>query len=164
MIASLLPLTAAEVFNTLSGPPWNGRADSSGILDVAAANGMLLNLVAVDDTHFYAGEELRSCIMLQTGALTESDVLAALDAGRFYATQGPRFSQIELDGDLLRVECGPVGRITFFSNTPWVPDRCREGRGLTSAEYRVRATDRFVRVELTDAGGLRAWSNPIPIG
>ena len=163
MIASLLPLTAVEVYNTTSGPPYNGRADSSGIIDVMASNGALINLVAVDDTHFYEGEQCQAYIMLQADALTEEAVFAALDAGRFYATRGPRFEQIELQGDTLRVSCSPAARILFLSNTYWVKGRCIEGRGMTSAEYKIRDTDRFVRVIVTDAQGREAWSNPIPI-
>ena len=71
VIGALRGLTAAEIYNSVSDVPWNGdRADSTGILDVAAANGHVLNTVASDDSHFYEGEECTSYIMLQADELT----------------------------------------------------------------------------------------------
>lgn len=44
-LGSLKNVTAAEIYNTVSGTPWNGgRRDSSNILDVASANGVFSNM------------------------------------------------------------------------------------------------------------------------
>jgi hypothetical protein len=73
-----------------------GRPDSSHILDVMAARGTLLPFVASDDTHAYAGEQGMACTMVQAEALTPEAILQAMDAGRFYASQGPRIVQLTL--------------------------------------------------------------------
>ena len=166
VIGAMRNLTAAEVYNSVSGAPWNGdRADSTGILDVAAANGDMLNTVAADDTHFYEGEECSSYIMLQADSLTQENVLHALDAGAFYATRGPLFEQIEVDGDEIRVKCSPVSRVIFHSDLFYVHDRVTDGDGMTEAVYRIKRErgESFVRIILIDAEGRRAWSNPIRV-
>ncbi len=169
VIASLPDLTATEIYNSVSGAPWNGdRADSTLILDVAAASGRLLNTVAADDSHFYNGEHCTSYIMLQAPELTVEAISTALDEGCFYATRGPRFQQIEYDGEEIRVKCDPVHRILFHSDLPYVGGRCREdesGEGLTEAVYRVNRErlERFVRIILIDKDGRRAWANPIDV-
>lgn len=165
-ICSLRNLSAVEVFNTFSGEPWNSeRADSSNVLDLCACAGRLVPFVASDDSHRYEGEACRAYTMVQARALDRASILQALDVGAFYASQGPGFFQIELDGDALIVRTSPVERITFYSNLPWVHGRCRNGHDLTESVYTI-ARDKgesYVRCVLTDRFGRRAWSNPIDL-
>lgn len=163
-LTSLRGLTAAEIYNTMSNAPWNGqRANSSGILDVTAAHGRLYNFVAADDAHYYAGEECRSYTMVQADELSQSAIIEAMDAGSFYCSQGPQFQQLTLENGLLTVRCSPVDQIIFYSNLVWSSERCRAGKGLTDAAYHLDGGDTFVRVQLVDAQGNSAWSNPIAL-
>lgn len=167
LMLALQGLTAAEVYNTFSGEPWNSeRADSSSALDILSAHGKPLRLVASDDSHFYTGEAGRSFTMVQAESLTREGILDALDRGAFYASQGPRFHQIEVDADQIRIKCSPVDTITFYSNRPWVGARCRSGRNMTGAVYEIQRqdwVDRFARVVITDRFGQRAWTSPISV-
>ena len=89
-IMSLHGLAAAEIYNSVSAAPFSGdRADSSSLLDVAAANGCLLNSVAADDSHYYRGEEGRAFIRLQADELSEQGVLTAIRQGTLHASCGP---------------------------------------------------------------------------
>lgn len=163
-LMSLDGVTMAEVYNTLSGEPINGpRADSASILDIAAANGKYFNFIASDDCHFYVGEQCKSYIMLQADELTVPAVIDALNAGHFYATQGPEFYSVERIGDELHVKTSPVSRCTFCSNSYWVNGRCHTGDGLTEAVHKIQPNEKFVRCQLTDAEGRLAWTSPIPI-
>ena len=163
---SLHGLTAAEIYNTFSGAPWNSdRADASALLDVTATNGCLLPLVAADDVHRYTGEAGRSYIMVQAEKCESRAIVDAMKAGRFYASQGPRFTYVEVLEDRMIVRCTPACRVIFYSNLPWVGGRCRSGVGITESEY-IFQRDRgetFVRCEITDAYGAKAWLSPIKI-
>ena len=146
--------------------PWNGdRADSMLLLDIAGAHGLLCNTVACDDSHFYTGEDCTSFIMLYADELSAEGVNRALDAGAFYASRGPRFHQITVEGGEIRVTCDPVSQIAFHSDLPFVHGRCVSGENLTEAVYRLNPErmERFVRVFLVDAQGRRAWANPIDL-
>jgi len=166
IIGALRNLSATEIYNSVSGYPWNGdRADSTCILDIAAAQGHLLNTVAADDSHFYTGENCLSYIMLQTDELTQENVLKALDEGAFYSTCGPRFEQIEVTEDEIRVRCSEVSHVIFHSDLCYVGDRVTQGDGVTEAVYSIKRgrNEQYVRIILIDAQGRRAWSNPIQI-
>lgn len=166
MIQSLRGVVATEVYNTFSGAPWNAeRADSSGILDLAATQGTLINLVASDDAHFYTGEAGLSYTRVQAAALERDAILDALDNGRFYASQGPEIRQISYDGEEIVVESSPVETAIFYSNLPWVHGRCRTGKAMTRQTYGVdrERGETYVRCELIDAFGRRAWTNPIDV-
>lgn len=161
-VKALSGLDGTEIFNTVSGFPWNCRAYSGGFVDQMAAEGLLLPCLAGDDAHFYQGEEARSFIYVKSEALTEQHILSALRRGDFYASQGPRFEITYAEGRLL-VSSTPVQRVAFFTDTVYVPDRVAEGDGITRAEYQVKAKDTFVRVELFDGDGRMAWSSPLKL-
>ncbi len=164
VMRSMERLSGAEIYNTLSGVPWNAdRADSSGILDVLFASGHLLPVTATDDAHFYTGEQCVSYVMVQAEKCDWPSLRSAIDAGRFYATQGPRIERLSFDGQTVSVVCSPVSRITFYSDRSWVSGRTRVGDGMTESQYTVQSHESFVRVELCDAAGRRAWSSPIAI-
>ncbi len=157
-------LSGAEIYNTVSGLPWNGeRADSSVYFDIWASQGKFLRCMAADDSHFYNGEQTRSFTMVNARELSAGAVRDAIRSGNFYASQGPRFRSIKIGGGEVRVECSPVGTILFNSNTVWCGDRVFTGK-LTEAAYKIKPTDRYVRVVLIDDAGKRAWSSPIPLG
>ncbi len=166
IITGLRGLDAVEIYNTVSGMPFNGdRADSSAIIDVAFCQGNLLNLVAADDAHFYIGDECKSYIMVAAEEKTEEAIKKAIIAGDFYATQGPKFEKIEFDGSTVKVWCSPVRYISFPSDLPWAQGRTKEGENLTYAEFTLNPNlpHKFIRVMLVDENGKRAWSNPIDL-
>ena len=164
LMLSLGDVCAAEIYNSFSDRPWNApRADSALPLDVLSNAGRTLPLVAADDSHRYGGEQCTSFTMVQAERCEPAAIIAALRAGKFYASQGPRFEDVEIFDDRMRVRTSPARSITFLSNLPWVSGRCRSGEGLTETEYvfeRQRG-EQWVRVEIVDAWGRRAWLSPI---
>ena len=163
-LCSLDGVDIAEVYNTMSDEPYNApRGNAESLLDVAAANGKLYRLAAGDDAHAYRGEQCVSCVMVQAEALTVPAVLNAMRQGRFYASQGPEFKNIEVNGREIFVETSPVASITFISNAFWIEGRCMHGDGLTQRLYTARPEEAYVRIQITDRDGKKAWSNPIAL-
>lgn len=163
VMCALRGVCAAEIYNTVSGLPWNAdRADSSSLLDACAASGHAFNLVATDDAHFYNGDSCQSWTMVAAEENTPEAIKAALRKGDFYATRGPEIHRIEFDGETVSVDCSPARAIWFPSELPWGANRVVTGENLTHAEYKLHPSlRRFVRVVIEDANGKRAWSNPI---
>lgn len=160
---SLTGLGGAEIYNSVSTLPWNGdRADSSLYFDLWASKGKFVPCMAADDSHFYAGEHTRSFLMLNAAARSADAVRQAIAEGHFYASQGPRFRSVIFANGRVEVRCSPVETVVFYSNTVWCRDRVTTG-GVESASYEVQSTDRYVRVELRDRNGNRAWTSPFPV-
>ncbi len=161
-ILALHGYDAVEVMNAVSDP--YARGDSSHTIDAVMAAGRADKLVATDDAHFYNGEQCWSSIWVNAEALTEDAILAAIRAGNYYASEGPRFRALSVDDGVIRVSTTPVKLIRFMSDSFYAPDRrcitdCRANQG----EYRIKPSDTYVRVEAVDANGRRVWSQYIDV-
>ena len=152
---------ATEIYNSVSEAHMSRRPDSSLIIDMLGAQGCLLPLLAVDDTHYCDGDECRGFVMLEADSLERCDVVSAVKAGKLYASQGPEIHLFR-DGEDFVVRCSPAKEIVFFSDGVWSP-RVFVGDGLTEARYTPRSFEAFIRAEITDADGKKAWSCPIRI-
>ena len=152
---------AAEIYNSVSAAPWNAnRADSSQYFDLWAAKGKIVPAVASDDSHWYTGEQTKSYTIVQAEALNTRSILDAIKAGKFYASQGPRFYEISYDEDKVCVKFSDeVKRVIVYSNSVWVDERVYDNPNGEIEYYRAKS-DKFVRIELIDGTGNRAWSSP----
>ena len=158
-IMTLGDFDASEIYNAVSECGMSDRAYSDVILDQLATAGRLTNLVAADDTHYYEGDECRGWIMVEATDTDTQAILRAIRAGRFYSTQGPEVHIEKIAPDKVRVVCSPVSMIAFQGNTTWAQGKIVREEGLVKAEYTKAPTDRFVRAEVTDASGKKAWTN-----
>lgn len=160
-IYSLKGLTGTEIFNSVSRIPWNAdRADSSIYFDMWAARGLCMPCIAADDSHFYQGEETKGFVMVNADELTTMSIMEALRDGNFYASQGPKFTDVRYDAEKAEITCSEdVTQIIVYSNTAWVDERVFDnpkGKVL----YRFSPLDRYIRVELIDGKGRKAWCSP----
>lgn len=167
---------AVEVYNdTCKGI---GKALSESSWDELLDNvGPVLG-VAVDDTHGREHDCFHGWIMLKAPALTLDAVKTALRTGAFYATTGPCFEEVAIQESTttavdgapatireLTVTCSPVQSITMKGQRYYgwhiqSPD----GESLTTARFQIPAGMKYLRVEITDVHGKRAWCNPFMLG
>ena len=124
-------------------------------------------IYATDDHHGaeMGNAPLDACVAwinVKAEELTVESIMAAIKAGHFYSSTGPEFKDIRIDDDgIISIECTPVRYITFVS-TPSLGYKFHAmGEPLTKAEYPGRPGETYVRVEIEDFEGRRAWSNPI---
>ncbi len=161
-ILKIQGIDATEIYNRVSDVGMSYRPDSSLIVDMLGYERRFYPLLAVDDTHYYDGsDDCHSYIMAECDPTDPQSVKDAIKNRRFYATQGPEIHLTEQNG-VFRVDCSPVSKIVFSSNLPWTA-RVFTGDGITSAEYRPQASERFIRAFVVDKNGKYAWSNIIPL-
>lgn len=83
-IYDLHGLSGAEIFNSVSGFPFNpGRDEASYYWDIWAKNGKLVCAFANDDTHYYDGEQTKAFTMVNAPALERDAIMEALRKGTF---------------------------------------------------------------------------------
>ncbi len=158
---------AVEVYNHTS-EVHEDRADGAYLLDALLSEGRRLTAIAVDDAHFKLADTPDSdafggWVMVKATANEPEALLAALKAGHFYATQGPEFRDLSIEGGALHVTCTPVQRVIAVGRPP--KSERVAGAALTRATLPLeKFKGSWVRIVLTDAAGKRAWSNPIHLG
>ena len=92
-------------------------------------------------------------------AMTTEETRSLAEAGDYFASCGPAFISIRLDGNMLHVTCSPVDRIVIAAGGH--RSFATSGNGMTEARIEISSTDfEFFRVVLTDRAGKQAWSNP----
>lgn len=157
-------ITAAEIYNSVSGTPFNAdRADSSHYFDIWASKGRNVFCTAADDSHWYKGEHTRSYIMVNAPELTEKSIVSAIKNGNFYASQGPEIYSVKYDSKTVTAEFSTdVSRVVVYSNSVWVDERVfDEPNG--SVSYKIAPSDRYVRLELITPDGKKAWTSPFSV-
>jgi hypothetical protein len=148
-----------EIYNHTS----QVRTDRGGggvLADQLLADGRRVSLIAVDDAHFACEDWFGGWVMVKATENEPEALLAALKAGHFYASQGPRIEGILWGEDSVEVHCSPASSIMVL------------GRGSSAAQSVAPLQSRavlplgklrdggFARVVVADAAGKRAWSNP----
>ena len=152
-----------EVFNNVCEVE-RGLGDSSAHLDMALSAGIPWRILAVDDLHRPQRDPFGGWLLVKARELTPPAILKAIRRGHFYATQGPQIRALRMARNVARIECSPVRAIVWHMEGPFGRAVFAQDRPLTSAEYNVhrrRGKTRYLRVEIIDTAGRKAWSNPI---
>ena len=155
-----------EIFNTTC---FNSIAKGHSTVhwDDLLARGKRVWGFAVDDTHQHFNDHrpIDICcawIMARLPELTEAEVMLAMKSGRFYSSNGPSIHDISVKDGRISVSTSEVKVINFVANVSSGESFTAMGNGsLTGAEYRIRGSERYIRVECFDKDGRTAWSNPV---
>ena len=148
-----------EVFNSTCTKI--GKGISSVHWDNLLAEGVVLPAVAVDDTH--AGRDIfMGWTMIKAVELTVEAVMDALRSGSCYASCGPVIHDFRVTGGKASVHCAGAAEVHFMccgsTGCSYYAD---DGPDITEAELEVNDNQKYVRCEVVDRKGLRAWANPV---
>jgi hypothetical protein len=151
-----------------------GRGVSSVHWDELLETGTRCFAIATDDSHHAALDADLGWTWMRAPERSREAVLDALRSGRFYSSTGPLVHDVRVDGDALEVACSPcrsvvlVSRRTegaaanageLYSNKGRALERADDG-SITRAQLDLPFGYDFVRVEVVDSLGRKAWTNP----
>ena len=155
---SLPGIVHTEVYNAVSEAHQSVRAYSEFFVDMCANEGIYYGLLATDDTHYYDGsDDCKGWVMVRAEDCSRQAILQALEAGDYYASQGPEL-YVKREGDCFCVECSPCAYVAAVTNSAWTDGRVLRGEGLTRFTYQVQPIDKWVRIQVCDGAGKLAWS------
>jgi len=153
-----------------------GRGDSSLHWDEALERGRELYGLATDDSHHPGYDSGFAWTWLRAEERTQAAVLEALRTGRFYGSTGPRIDAVDVsDGDVT-VRCSPAASVTLYTgrrrgaranagrlgypHNAQILERDERG-SITAVRLERPFSQPYGRVEIADAEGNRAWTNPL---
>ena len=163
-----------------------GRGDSSFLWDDLLTHGHDILGLGVDDCHRPGYDSVRGWTVVRAPDRSAPSLLAAVRAGHFYASSGPEILDVAWDeaAGTVTVRCSPARSVTLVADgtrgarlnagplgAAMRADRLRsatnrpegviEGELLTGAILHLGGNERFVRVQVEDDRGRRAWTNPV---
>lgn len=157
------PFDGVEIYNHVCR--WlNGKGDGLCHWDLMLRSRPGVVGLAVDDAHLrpeHPGWN-GGWVMVNAQDLTTAAIAESIRAGNFYSSCGPEFESIELVDGAVRVRTSPVSFVRLVG-----PDSSGrrtgafDGRTFTEATFTIPPEWPVARVEIEDAGGRRAWTNPL---
>jgi len=142
----------------------NYLENSTPLYDKMLLAGKRVFCHAADDNHNRYPEGSTECdsfgafTMIMPKEFTYASVIDAMDAGEMYASMGPTIKEISVEGDRLHIECSDVSHIfAYFGSKKPGFVHAAEGEVLTSADIKIDARARYVRVGILDQAGR--WAN-----
>lgn len=153
-----------------------GRGDSTLHWDEALDRGRSFFGIVTDDSHHPGYDSALAWTWVRARDRTAEAVLDALRHGRFYGSSGPEIRGLEVEDGAVVLRCSPAASVTLLAG-PRKGARANAGRlgyphnaeilersddGLITAVrlQRPRRTP-YARIEVADADGGRAWTNPL---
>jgi hypothetical protein len=153
-----------------------GRGDSSTHWDEALEAGYALSALATDDSHHPGFDSGFAWTMVRAAERSQAAVLDALRRGSFYGSCGPAIHGVELEGESVVVRCSPAASVTLVSsryrgaranagrlgypNASTILERDSAGL-ITACRLEKPTLALYGRIEVEDASGRRAWTNPL---
>ena len=158
-LLELRGVVATEIYNAVSDAGQSLRPYSDYYVDICANAGVYPKILATDDAHAYDGNDNRlGWVMVKAEELTNEALADAIRRGDFYASEGPNL-RVTRQGNKLIIDTSPCNIIGTLSNLSWTWGRTVRGEGLTHYEYEPCENEKWIRVEVRDAKGKKAWSN-----
>ena len=153
-----------------------GRGLSSVHWDELLEAGGRCLAIATDDSHHPGFDSDLAWAWVRAGERTRDAVLDALRRGLFYSSTGPRVYGLDVEVGAVVVRSSPCRSVTLLAGRragaaahagrlPYchrsrVLDRSEDG-GITQARLEIPSGARYVRFELSDRDGRKAWTNPL---
>ena len=176
-VMPLTGLAGIEVFNTVCQRMGRGEA---GIIwdDWMDHAGHPLPAIANDDCHgspTHGDDLFQGWSMVRAADRSPRAIVAALERGASYCTTGPEIRSLRVTRSAqsespnrpyrLEVSCSPALRVTAVCSQTGVDyplGPTDPGNPFEHAVLELREAD-WVRVEVLDTHGRKAWSNPIDL-
>ena len=166
-------MDGVEVYNSI-GTMFNNYSDDSAFYEYFLRAGGKAFPVGGDDCHlrFQDGspfvEYFQGFTVVKARKLTYDSLIASIDEGALFASTGPMFHNLWLEGDLLHVECSPVcGVFVHGKYLAYKAAEIEQTDCLTRVTIDIsglRAISPYIWVQLRDTKGKKAWAKPYWFG
>jgi hypothetical protein len=156
-------LHAVETYNVNAAHSWPDQAEGRYAIDALLARGRRLHVAVGDDAHWlHRWDRFGAWVEVRAERLDPAALLAALHAGAYYSTQGPRIDDVHADGDRVHVRCSAARAIALTGIHGWRSDVAEGDPTLTEATLDLaKLASPYWRLTVTAPDGARAWTNPV---
>jgi hypothetical protein len=153
-----------EVFNSISQVIW-GKGMGAYHWDASLVHQPDMLGFAADDAHFFkdAPAEKGGWIMVNAPELSREAIMGSIRRGNFYSSRGPLFESISLEQEnrivartspIIYARLVGAGGMNRYRGT-------HDREPMTDIHFQLPDDWSYARLEIEDADGKVAWSNPL---
>ncbi|MBI5726884.1 MAG: T9SS type A sorting domain-containing protein [Ignavibacteriales bacterium] len=164
-----IPITAFQIINSMKTnlnhmEIWNGvTAGQAGLTDISVWDSVLSTGrkffgVASDDSHKETHQG-KGWIMVYASSINEDTLTKAIREGDFYSSNGIFLDSVYYSPSKLYVKSSNGEKIQFIGNKGAVLGTVN----ASTAEYLITGNETYVRAEVSNAAGKKAWTQPIMV-
>lgn len=162
-------MDGVEIYNSI-GTMFNNYSDDSAFYEYFLRAGGKAMPVAGDDCHMHYEdgtpfeEYFQGFTVVKAPELTYNALVKGIAEGAHYASTGPMFKNLWLEGNMLHVQCSPVcgvfvhGKYLFYKAVE--VERTDKLTDVTLDISGLRAVSPYIWVQLRDSQGKKAWAVP----
>lgn len=168
-IARIQGFDAIEICNSIA-LMFNNFSDDSALFEYfLRADGRAVPIAADDCHRKYPdgtpfAEYAKSFVMVKAPELSYGAIMQALKTGACYASTGPKFENLWLEGDTLHIECSPVFGVYVHSKyLNKKAQKIEKTDTITNATFdisQIREISPYFWVQLRSSDGQKAWATP----
>ncbi|WP_317855602.1 PHP domain-containing protein [Chakrabartyella piscis] len=150
---------AMEIYNY--GTHITNNACDETFVDNMMAHGNQMHILATDDNHNWNPDSFGGYIMVKAENLSHDTLVESMLAGNYYSSTGCEIYDWGIRNDEVFVACEDCKWIRFIINGCVGDGKIyrNEGEPLCVAKYKLKGTEKSVRVECINHNGERAWTN-----
>jgi hypothetical protein len=153
-----------------------GRGLASLHWDEVLERGRLCFGIATDDSHHPGHDSGLAWVWAYCRERSAEAVLTALQEGNFYSSTGPEILNLAVDDETIEIRCSPARSVTLLAGRS-KGARVNAGKsgyvhramiletddadGITAARLERPPRAPYGRLEIEDAQGRMAWTNPL---
>jgi hypothetical protein len=173
-VDELKQIQRTRLFEIFNGHPLVNNAGGGGMpgleemWDMILSSGKLLYGIAVDDAHHFkrpwdptASAPGKGWLYVRAAELSSRAVLAALEAGDFYASTGVELTDIQSTPRSMTVTVKEQGTTKFRVQFIGQDGKLLQESVASPATYAFKGTERYVRAKVIDSNGHMAWVQPV---
>lgn len=147
-------LNFIEIYNALT-EAW-GYHDDLTLWDSLLTHNKIIYGVASDDAHEFS-HIAHGWVQVRSQSLSRDSILSAIKRGDFYSSNGIELSDIRYDGKSVYISSVNGDKIKFIGINGTVLKIVED----KSADYEINGSELYVRAEVTNNAGRKAWTQPI---
>ena len=154
-----------EIYNHVSEVV-NGCGESFEFYEQPLWDGRRMFCFATDDAH-KDNSYLGGYIAVKASDLTHKNIMAAIECGSFYASNGgPEIYDFYVEDRMVHIDCSPCSQVSFFADGSNGVNRVSSDNSLTCVSLDFDSVwlpgkGDYVFAVCTDDKGRRSWTQPI---
>jgi len=148
-----------EIYNNICHN-LKGKGYSTVHFDEVLQSGMQILGFSSDDTHSEK-DLFGGFLMVKAKTLNRKAIMDALKRGCFYSSTGVLIKDLKIEGSTVSVSFSPSMTVDFIGYSHRGARVAGENKEIKKAVYKIKGTEKFLRIEITDKNNRKAWVNPV---